>query len=260
MHYLPYGQLLANQNTAGYDERYKFIGKERDFESGYDFFGARFYIPPFIHFASTEPLLDKYLHISPYSYAAWNPVKYVDPDGREKKAFFSQANDQIDHRNFANQFKDDNRLHIFSHGTKQGLVLENSSPKRGIPATKEGAQIFSDILTNGADASELWKSYQLGENTEPLQVVLHGCYTASMAEALSKEFPDVYFTGTTEENHSQGAKELGPYSTYKILGIIETDWKKTDGQWNTYQDGKLVKVETAPSASPLTFDEQNGTR
>lgn len=31
---------------------------------------------------SPDPLLDKYPYISPYAYCAWNPVKYVDPDGR----------------------------------------------------------------------------------------------------------------------------------------------------------------------------------
>jgi len=85
LHYLPYGQLLANQKATTYDERYKFIGKERDLESGYDYFGARYYIPSFLHFASVEPLLDKYLHISPYSYAAWNPIKNVDLDGNSAK-------------------------------------------------------------------------------------------------------------------------------------------------------------------------------
>ena len=44
LHYLPYGQLLANQKATTYDERYKFIGKERDWESGYDYFGARYYM------------------------------------------------------------------------------------------------------------------------------------------------------------------------------------------------------------------------
>lgn len=115
--------------------------------------------------------------------------------------------------------------------------------------------MFSDILTNGTDASKLWNDYLVGNNTEPLQVVFHGCNTASMAEAMSKEFPDVYFTGTTEENHTLGVKELGPYSTYKIFGI-DTGIKKSDGQWVTYLDGKLVKVETSPSATPISFDEQ----
>lgn len=30
IHYAPYGELIANPSAAGYDERYKFTGKERD--------------------------------------------------------------------------------------------------------------------------------------------------------------------------------------------------------------------------------------
>ncbi len=32
---------------------------------------------------SVDPLADKYPNISPYAYCAWNPVKLVDPDGRD---------------------------------------------------------------------------------------------------------------------------------------------------------------------------------
>lgn len=32
---------------------------------------------------SVDPLADKYPNISPYAYCAWNPVKLVDPDGKE---------------------------------------------------------------------------------------------------------------------------------------------------------------------------------
>ncbi len=32
---------------------------------------------------SVDPMADKYPSISPYAYCAWNPVKLVDPDGRE---------------------------------------------------------------------------------------------------------------------------------------------------------------------------------
>ena len=81
IHYAPYGELIANQQVAWYDERYKFTGKERDWESGYDFFGARFLWGAIGHWLSVDPLADKYPNISPYAYAAWNPIKYVDPDG-----------------------------------------------------------------------------------------------------------------------------------------------------------------------------------
>ena len=41
IHYMPYGELWVNQRNSTYDERYKFTGKERDWETGYDYFGAR---------------------------------------------------------------------------------------------------------------------------------------------------------------------------------------------------------------------------
>lgn len=84
IHYAPYGELIANQNAYGssYDERYKFTGKERDAESGYDNFGARYLLSDAGIWLSVDPLVDKYLGISPYAYCAWNPIKYIDPDGR----------------------------------------------------------------------------------------------------------------------------------------------------------------------------------
>ena len=81
IHYAPYGELLANQRATSYDERYKFIGKERDEESGYDNFGARYYIPPLGIWTRPDPLLDKYIDVSPYMYCEGNPIKYIDPDG-----------------------------------------------------------------------------------------------------------------------------------------------------------------------------------
>ena len=36
---------------------------------------------------SVDPLADKYPNISPYAYCSWNPVKFVDPDGRIVQVF-----------------------------------------------------------------------------------------------------------------------------------------------------------------------------
>ena len=82
IHYMPYGELWRNQRNTTYDERYKFTGKERDEETGYDFFGARNYSSAITTWLSPDPLLDKYPSISSYAYCSWNPLKYVDPDGR----------------------------------------------------------------------------------------------------------------------------------------------------------------------------------
>ncbi|MBR6117784.1 MAG: RHS repeat-associated core domain-containing protein [Paludibacteraceae bacterium] len=89
IHYMPYGELWRNQRNTTYDERYKFTGKERDEETGYDFFGARSYSSAITSWLSVDPLSDKYPSVSPYAYCNWNPVRYVDPDGR----YFDEANE-----------------------------------------------------------------------------------------------------------------------------------------------------------------------
>ena len=61
-----------------------FTGKERDKETGYGYFGARYMDHELMTmWLSVDPLADKYPNISPYAYCAWNPVKLVDPDGNE---------------------------------------------------------------------------------------------------------------------------------------------------------------------------------
>ena len=58
-------------------------GKERDEETGYGYFGARYMDHELMTmWLSVDPMADKYPSISPYAYCAWNPVKLVDPDGR----------------------------------------------------------------------------------------------------------------------------------------------------------------------------------
>ena len=78
---------------------HSFTGKERDSETGHSYFGARYYDSDLSGlFLSVDPMSDKYPSISPYAYCAWNPVKLVDPDGRE----FDPASQEI-----VNRFKDE---------------------------------------------------------------------------------------------------------------------------------------------------------
>ena len=66
-----------------------FTGKEKDSESGYYYFGARYLDQDMTTlFLSVDPMVDKYPSISPYAYCAWNPIKLVDPDGREITDFY----------------------------------------------------------------------------------------------------------------------------------------------------------------------------
>ena len=57
-------------------------GEERDSETGFCYFGARYYDSDLMTgWLSVDPMADKYPGLSPYAYCAWNPIKLVDLDG-----------------------------------------------------------------------------------------------------------------------------------------------------------------------------------
>ena len=65
-----------------------FNGKEKDPESGFHYYGARYYWSELLTgWLSVDPMADKYPGISPYAYCAWNPAILVDPDGKNDRPF-----------------------------------------------------------------------------------------------------------------------------------------------------------------------------
>ena len=74
LQYMPYGEPFVNEriSSSSYEERYTFTGKERDSETGYSYFGARYYDSDLMTgWLSVDPMADKYPNISPYAYCGW---------------------------------------------------------------------------------------------------------------------------------------------------------------------------------------------
>ena len=86
---LPYGdQLDCTQSTVAPTEHH-FTGKERDSESGLDYFGARYYASSMGRFLSPDPMgiasgsLANPQSLNLYAYALNNPLINIDPSGLE---------------------------------------------------------------------------------------------------------------------------------------------------------------------------------
>ena len=82
-HYYPFGGILAS--STGSVQPYKYNGKELDRKGGLDWYdyGARMYDPVLGRWHVVDPSSEKYYGVSPYNYCANNPVKYIDPDGKD---------------------------------------------------------------------------------------------------------------------------------------------------------------------------------
>ena len=74
---------MEQMTKTTYYTPYKFSAKEKDTETGYSYFGARYYDSDLSVWLSVDPMADKYPSMSAYMYCAGNPVMLVDPDGRD---------------------------------------------------------------------------------------------------------------------------------------------------------------------------------
>jgi len=86
--YDPYGGLYKTWIDS-YHPKSGFSGKEREFGSEMDYFGARYYVHKQYRFLSVDPIISKEDAITEpqlwnlYSYCRNNPISLLDPDGKD---------------------------------------------------------------------------------------------------------------------------------------------------------------------------------
>jgi len=85
LEYVPFGETFIDErkSQSSWTTPYLFSSKERDEETGLLYFGARYQDSKYGIWYSVDPLEEKYSNISSYVYCADNPVKFIDPDGKQ---------------------------------------------------------------------------------------------------------------------------------------------------------------------------------
>ena len=234
MQYYPSGLPWLEAYSPS-EQPWKYNGKEFVEMHGLDEYDskARWYYPAICRTTTMDPLAEKYYSTSPYAWCGNNPVGNVDLDGKEVQHWLREKDEIKDIENWR-KYYDDDRLHLWFHGGEDGkyiLYANNTSYLFSATDTED----FGSILYNDVVTQEKWLSYTSDESIENKQVVLHGCYSAKLAENMAKAYPGIYFSGTTLENHTQ-RNFYGNISKVEEAGIykeILSFWK-IDGVWQTF--------------------------
>jgi RHS repeat-associated protein len=143
-------QYRYNRKTAP-----NFTGKEKDPETGYSYFGAR-YLDHTLTTAwlSVDPMADKYPNISPYAYCAWNPVKLVDPKGEEIDDYFSH-----DGKYLGSDDAKTNNIRIISE-MKWGMLKKNENGQIDHDIGLSLSISFSDASRQGMGINAQLRVYE----------------------------------------------------------------------------------------------------
>lgn len=262
-HEIPLCFLRSNSN-----------GKEKDYESGFHYYGARYYWSEVLTgWLSVDPMADKYPSISPYAYCAWNPVKLVDPDGRkikfapgttrEQQEQFYAAVRYLDAHNCGGRFGQLQSSDIeytisidlaatngkFNHTTRTItwnplLGLETNDGEILSPATVLNHEMTHATRYDNIFNKKFWGKF-LNENG----------YKKAF-QILSQLKIQYYKDNTYVDGESQEDTEIingVETRTAKMLGEIDNNKNATR---SSHREGKLVIVESPTSNQKVKSDPE----
>ncbi len=130
--YDAWGYLMQSRVYESDGSVHKFIGKERDKENNYDYFGARYYDARVGTWKQVEPKIDNIHNWSSFVYCIDNPLRVIDPYGLDwfyneetkKWEYIENASFMI---NVNYDFATGNTTTSIQQGEKEFLEFQGSS-------------------------------------------------------------------------------------------------------------------------------------
>lgn len=255
---LPFGNMLDCWGKDDEATEHHFTAKERDAESGNDYFGARYYASTMGRFISPDPQGNSYADFSNpqswnmYAYVLNNPFKFTDPTGMYcyyGNTDFSSEQGQ----------KDQNDATQWDYHSNSGECGKN------------GGQWYDDALTHGGFDDAGRPDYAVSTNTQAsnspqptagqalqdLETTIPGLQVDATNWALSTFLPS-QLGGRANSFSGQdpfrlfGTHYCGPGGAGTTVGALDPACKVHDACYGAAPGGGISAGNNLSGGTPMT--------
>ena len=246
LHYMPWGEDFVRQRSTDWHAMYTFSAKEKDAETGYSYFGSRYYSSELSIWLSVDPMSDKYPSLNPYTYCANNPVKLVDPNGEE-----------VEYNSFADRIIV-GVLRIFDNGfRKQFRELKKSEETYVFNKNNDG----KNSLTT--DGNKLFINYSMaddGKSKNEGQTIFSNLRHET-THAIQFEHGEIGFVCSSGKWSPIAYDLADEYEAHNNQNRGYRRHNKVDNsrrKWNNVnKESKIRALRNVPAYSKLPIEQQN---
>ena len=230
--YYPFGmnirELSGNLGIKGSKlvfNEYLYNGKMYQDELGLGWYdhGARFYDGVVGRWWSVDPLAEKYYSISSYAHVVNNPIRYIDPDGRDVWEVNSRGKvvnhiETTEHDAFYMIDKKGNRIEgkelMFEYGTVENFKSQYSDEAKttfdwyNVRGDNNGKQLFEFFANN---TTVEWSQLLLGQKGDNGLNIVSTSHEKSKERSVNFLLDNQYKFGYTIKGHNHNHPSNTPY-------------------------------------------------
>ena len=145
--YVPFGEVFIEERNNTWNTPYLFNAKEFDEETGMYYYGARYYEPRLSLWMAVDPKMEKYQNVSAYVYCLNNPLKIIDPDGKDIVFLLDrEAANGFGHAAVLIGNETSGWKYVSINGTGGGNPWgKNRNPDSGTPIVDSNGKVVTDL-------------------------------------------------------------------------------------------------------------------